>query len=452
MDGSSVDTYGEFLLKNMPCWLAVFGLMLATLRGQLRPPRRRSIMLAFGAVVAMGLVAAAVTVGFGIIENNVQMVLVLAVFYAVLYATVDVSRRKRLFVLFSGAAVVAFTVLMGDITLTLFTGGLPWEVQACVDVAVSVGLPVTLLPLFAGRMRWAVDEVDDSLWRGLWVVPVAFLATATALYMLRWAVELNTSWAQLAYALAGLFLTALLVVAYASLFATLQKSAENERLRAEAQVAAFQATRYTALRDRMRESSQARHDFRHKLLVLEALADKGDLEGLRAALAEYDELAAHAPERGTLCANFAVDAVAAHFLGRARAAGINVSCRLDLPERLPVTESDACMVLANLFENAVETIERMDGSADTEADATPHIAVNATVQGTALVLSVENTCESGEDLPPTEVSAAIGLPSAKRPGMGVGLSSATSLAHKHHGEVRVERQGSTFTAKAVLRG
>lgn len=465
MDGHLVDTFGGFLLKNLPCWLAVFGLMLATLRDRLRPPQRRSAALALGAVVAVGLATAAIAVGFGIVENNVQMVLVLAVFYAVLCATVDTSRRKRLFVLFSGAAVVAFTVLVGDIAFALFASGLPRWLQACVDAAVSVGLPAALLPLFAGRMRWAVDEVDDGLWRGLWVVPVAFLASATALYMLRWAVTLDTPWSRFAYALAGVLLVALLVVAYLSLFATLQKSAENERLRAEAQVAAFQTSRYASLRDRMRESSQARHDFRHKLVVLDALAERGDVEGLRAALAEYGELAGGAPERGTLCANFAVDAVAAHFLGRARAAGAEVRCELAaLPEQLPVAESDVCMVLANLLENAVEAVERLDaggeagagaggsGSGSGGAGAVPRIAVRAAVQGAALVLSVENTCVPGEDMPISAVSAADGLPSSKRPGPGVGLTSAASLAAKHRGELRAGRQGPTFTAQAVLRG
>ena len=80
------------------------------------------------------------------------------------------------------------------------------------------------------------------------------------------------------------------------------------------------------------------------------------------------------------------------------------------------------------------------------------ISVSATVQGTALMLRVENTCAPGEDIPPTEVSAAEGLPSAKRPGMGIGLASAASLATKHRGEVRITRHQTTFTTQALLRG
>lgn len=453
MDGNTVDTFGEFLLKNVPCWLAVFGLMLATLRGKVRPPRWRSIALALCAVVAVGLVAAAVAVRFSIVQNNVQMVMVLAAFYAVLCATVNVSRRKRLFVLFSGAAVVTFTVLVGDIVFALFASELPSAARVCVDGAVQVGLPALLLPLFAGRMRWAVDQVDDALWRGLWMVPVAFLATGAALYTMRWAVELATPWAQFSYALSGVLLVALLAVSYVSLFATLQNATENERLRAEAQVAALQASRYASLRERMRETARARHDFRHKLVVLDALAEKGDVEGLRAALAEYGQLAG-ASERGTLCANFAVDAVAAHFLERARAAGIEVRCELEaLPERLPVPESDVCMVLANLLENAVEASERMgEWESEDVHEPSRRISVSATVQGTALMLRVENTCAPGEDIPPTEVSAAEGLPSAKRPGMGIGLASAASLATKHRGEVRITRHQTTFTTQALMRG
>lgn len=441
-----INPFWDYLVYNLPTWIVVFLLMLAASRDFVKQPRRRVIALALGVVVLCGVCEAWLSYTFENFEVNLTLGLLLVVFFLVLTWSTTLPLHKRLFVFWTGVAAVAFSVLLTDMVAVI-----AWRVNHDLvynfDVVVSVVAPLALLPLFAGRIRRALAQMDDELWRGLWLVPVAFLASATALYALRGAVKLETLWAALAYALACLFLIVLLVVAYRALFDTLQKSMENERLRAEVQVAAFQAARYTALRDRMRESAQARHDFRHRLVVLDALAQKGDMEGLRAALAEYGELAAGVPERGTLCANFAVDAVAAHFLGRARTAGIEVRCELAaLPEQLPMAESDVCMVLANLLENAVEASERLD------EDAARRISVSATMQGAALILSVQNTCAPGEDLPLVEVCAAAGLPSAKRPGMGVGLTSAAALATKHRGEVRIERNHTTFTAIAVLRG
>lgn len=440
-----INPFWDYLVYNVPNWIVVFLLMLAASRDFVKRPRGRTVVLAFGAVVLCGVVEAWMCYAFASFEVNYTLALLLAIFFLVLSLATTLPLRKRLFVFWTGIAVVAFSVLLTDMVAVV-----AWRVDHDAvynfDVVVSVAAPLALLPLFAGRIRRALSQMDDQLWRGLWLVPVAFLASATALYALRGAVKLETLWAALVYALACLFLIALLVVAYRALFDTIQKSMDNERLRAEAQVAGLQAARYASLRDRMRESAQARHDFRHKLVVLDALAEKGDVEGLRAALAEYGELASGATERGALCANFAVDAVAAHFAARAREAGIEMRCHLEaLPEQLPVTESDVCMVLANLLENAVESCERMDEA------ARRRIAASATVQGAALVLSVKNTCAPGEDFPLVEVDAGAGMPSAKRSGMGVGLSSAASLAAKHRGEVRVGRQNGTFAATAMMR-
>lgn len=459
------DSFGRAMIAELPFWMAVYGLLVLAIRHHLRTPGKRSALIGLAAVVVFETARCAFHAAVPGVDANVTMPFVLVLFYLVLRGICTLPPRRRRFAFWSASAVAGFVVLIYDIVLlSLQAAGLSPDVLLIVGLVVCLGVPAALMPLFGGRMAWAFDEMsDEGLWKGLWVVPVMFLVVVCAVYELHWQGVIETAAALAFYAASGVFLVALMVVAYRALFDTMQKSVENERLRAEAQVAAFQTSRYASLRDRMRESSQARHDFRHKLVVLDALAERGDVEGLRAALAEYGELAGGAPERGTLCANFAVDAVAAHFLGRARAAGAEVRCELAaLPEQLPVAESDVCMVLANLLENAVEAVERLDageeagagagGSGSGGADTAPRIAVRAAVQGAALVLSVENTCVPGEDLPMSAVSAADGLPSSKRPGPGVGLTSAASLAAKHRGELRVGRQGPTFTAQAVLRG
>lgn len=440
-----INPFWDYLVYNVPNWMVVFLLLLAASRDFVKRPRGRTVALAFSAVVLCGVGEAWLCYACPSFEVNLTLGLLLVVFFLVLSLATTLPLRKRLFVFWTGIAVVAFSVLLSDMVAVV-----AWRVDHDAvydfDLVVSVAAPLALLPLFAGRIRRALSQMDDTLWRGLWLVPVAFLVTATTLYALRGAVLLETLWSALVYALTCLFLIALLVVAYRALFDAIQKSMDNERLRAEAQVAGLQAARYASLRDRMRESAQARHDFRHKLVVLDALAEKGDVEGLRSVLAEYGELDSSAPERGALCANFAVDAVAAHFMARAREAGIEMRCQLEaLPEQLPMAESDVCMVLANLLENAVEASERMDGN------TRRRITASATVQGAALMLSVKNTCPPGEDFPLVEVDATAGLPSSKRTGMGVGLASAAALAAKHRGEVRVERQDDTFTAIAVMR-
>lgn len=447
----------ENVLKNMPCWISVFFLMVAASRSYVKPPFGRTTAVAFAALLAVGAASAfavsAMSAFAGLDEANFQTVFVLAMFWLVFRLSTTFPRRKLLFVFFSGITVAAFTILVNDIVVVCFTDTLPNAVRFTIDIAVSIALPLSLLPLFAGRMRWSLDQLGNEAWRGLWLIPIAFFGVAVSLYIMRFAVAFVEPWAKGFYALTGVLLVTLLAVAYRTLFATMQSMQENARLKAEAQLSSLEAARYATLRDHMRESAQARHDFRHRMLVLRALADEGDVAGLRSAL-DDESLAAAVPERGVLCANFAVDAVAAHFLARSRTSGTVMRCELALPERLPVAEADFCLAFANLLENAVEACERLGESAERRID------VHAAMRGDALVLRVENTCErcdaatrDGGIATVLEGEAvARGIPSTKHAGTGIGLASVASLARKYRGDVLVEQRDDLFAVSVAFRG
>ena len=140
------------------------------------------------------------------------------------------------------------------------------------------------------------------------------------------------------------------------------------------------------------------------------------------------------------CENRAADSVLGYYCALAKREDIPFRAQLDLPESLPVDEIDMCLVLSNLLENA------LDASLRTVPDRR-QIRVTAYLHAERLLLiEVENAFDG-------EVMEKGGVfRSSKRKGNGVGIQSVRRIAQKNGGGSTFAYDGSTFTAKVMLRG
>ena len=178
----------------------------------------------------------------------------------------------------------------------------------------------------------------------------------------------------------------------------------NVRLQQENQLLSMQQQRYESLKAAIEEARQARHDLRHQLCQLAALAEEGNLEKIKAylsgAVSRIPSLELH------FCENRAADGVVGYYCALAKREQIPFSVQLDLPECLPVDEINLCLVLSNLLENALEASLRT-------APARRRIKLTAYLHGNSLALiQVENTYDgvSGKKVayssPPSEKETA----------------------------------------------
>ena len=459
-----------YVVRNAPTFLAMFFLMLLAVRGRLRFSLGATVGMALGIVTAVSLTCGIGVAAFAGEEGTWATVPVLVVSLLSLAALTKLPWGKRLFVFFSAATAASVAVLAYDVLLR--TVALEWSFGArrVLDAAVCSLGPLALAPLFARTVRWGVEEIDDrAFWRRVAALPAGFFVVTNALYALAYAVEFGGAGANALYALAVASLVFLLVASYLVLFSALRTTRENARLREAAQLESMQHARYESLQRTLRDTAKARHDFRHQLLVIRSFADKDDAQGLRAYLDEQGATGAEG-ERPSYAANFAVDAVVAHFAERARACGAEASFALALPERLPLPEADFCMALANLLENAVEACERIAGAdgatAGTAADAGTGAAdsrgagaflrVDAQmVAGGSVLVSVRNSCTDADARSLAEAAPdgvlADAARSTKHAGEGVGLASAAALAHRFRGEVRVEAADGAAEVQLLLR-
>lgn len=126
----------------------------------------------------------------------------------------------------------------------------------------------------------------------------------------------------------------------------------NARLQQENQLLSMQQQRYESLKTAVEEARQAWHDMRHQFHQISALAETGNLEGLKDYLAKTVSRIPNLDMR--FCENRAADSVIGYYCALAKREDIPFRAKLDLPQVLPVDEIDMCLVLSNLLENALE--------------------------------------------------------------------------------------------------
>lgn len=162
---------------------------------------------------------------------------------------------------------------------------------------------------------------------------------------------------------AFLLLLILLPFFYCHIFSTLAYQQEAHETAEQEKIQTLQVTSLLSRLEEFRASNvqlqQERHDFRHKMRTIAALAEKSDLAAINQAITEYTK-ALPEPAPDYYCDHKILDAVLAFYLGSAKRKGIRVTTKLLFPESLPVNETDLATVLANALENAIQACERIE--------------------------------------------------------------------------------------------
>ena len=280
------------------------------------------------------------------------------------------------------------------------------------------------------------DDNFAQTWYVFWVLPLVFILLnlfITPRYQITLRIGRDVQ-VYIVMSIALLFLLFLFNTIFLLMANSLNK---NARLQQENQLLSMQQQRYESLKAAIEEARQARHDLRHQLCQLAALAEEGNLEKIKAylsgAVSRIPSLELH------FCENRAADGVVGYYCALAKREQIPFSVQLDLPECLPVDEINLCLVLSNLLENALEASLRT-------APARRRIKLTAYLHGNSLALiQVENTYDG-------VIREKGGVfQSSKRKGEGVGLQSVRHIAEKSGGVSTVTYQDGLFCAKVMLR-
>ena len=222
---------------------------------------------------------------------------------------------------------------------------------------------------------------------------------------------------------------------------SLRAAAEKERLQYQMEAMNrqldLQRIQFQKIAENDAQIKAQRHNLHHQLTVLQELYMRNDQERLGQYLETLNKKLPSGREPA-LCENYAVNAVVSHYADMAKEAGAEVSVSLSIPPKLPVAlESDLCVIIGNLMENAAEACARMAGDQR-------FICVSSRLQHGVLTLAVDNSFEG--NLRPKDGFFL----SSKREGEGIGLTSVTTIAKKHGGNAQFEEKDGVFQASVYV--
>jgi len=236
------------------------------------------------------------------------------------------------------------------------------------------------------------------------------------------------------------------VVVCVLLLRILDGVAKNVRLETDAAAINRQLATQREQYERIMKNAETvkfmRHDMRHHLTLMGELA-RGE-EKLEEYIQNLSEKLDDAQDK-LYCANYAVNAVTAHYLGVAEREGISVDARLEVPEDTGLVPAiDLCVIMGNLLENAVEACRRM-------TRGNKFIRVRSRVTGDSLSLVVINSFdglwrEGGEDGVFLSRKMDGGEPARE----GVGLSSVKAICGRLLGLAEYEITGDVWISSALV--
>ncbi len=352
----------------------------------------------------------------------------LAIYCAAYLCLSKGSVWRNLFVFFTYATFFLFSLALSSCVSQIFFGGSHWA--TVVGRTIFLGLyvlwlvvrkPSAGLRALSGHMekRWA-SLAAFSVFSGLTIY-----ITALSFMILKVDAGIRLAVSAVLFLLIG---SAYLVSSHMIVL----MNREQEAQEAEAQRKLLE-NQLAMEQEFVTQAKTRRHDLRHHIGLVTDYLERGDLEGARAYLSQYQaELDADTLE--AYCKNTVANAFLRHTARLCSGGAVPFDCQAAIPQTLSLTSPELTTVFGNVLENAWEASRRSE---------TPWISVTARTRGNALLVEVKNAVSG-------ETRFEDDLPVSTKPGGGLGLKSVSRVLEKHGGLLRCFRTGDTFFTQIVI--
>ncbi|MEG0441259.1 MAG: GHKL domain-containing protein [Oscillospiraceae bacterium] len=315
--------------------------------------------------------------------------------------------------------------------------GYLWGGLIFVSIFLLIFVPM-MWYLFMVLLKKVVDfHIDFRNWRFLWLIPMLFYVSGRVSNFGGVARDgIYTSRDLLVLVLSNALAFATLIVCLKMLIKTHESLLAAERARAMEQQLRLQKNEYTKLVERITETDHQRHDLHHHFVALYGFFQDGEYEKAGEYLAQFAE-ENRADGAAPFCGNLTADHLLRHFTAMARSAGAEVLSLMHLPENAGVADTDLCVVLGNLLENAVTALQN-------QSTGKKYLTVRGEMIGHQLAISVENSYNGAVDYRDGVYY------STKHEGEGIGLSSVRGIIDRGGGSFQISTQEGVFTADVLL--
>ena len=294
---------------------------------------------------------------------------------------------------------------------------------------------MVFLTIYTGR-EWLLHRSGNA--RRM-VLPIGLLAATAVLGLLSYIFSVTYTVSSLLQIGIIIFLVLVGVTAGLSLKDSIHLKEKQKQLAFEQRLMDIQVKEQKShsqlLSQQEQLVSQQRHDLRHHLSVIKALAGEDNRE-----LQSYlDSLMDKIPTVSRkFCENQAVSAILAHYSLLCQQKGITLTAELAVPRENPhIPDTALCVIFANLLENAVEACDRMESGEK-------FIRLSSRIQFEIMTVTMDNSFSGSFRKEGSRYR------SSKRDAFGIGLSSIETVAREAGGDAVFSAKGNVFLSSVYF--
>ena len=425
--------------------LTIVVVLYSAFKDKIKKPFWKTLLMSLGSFLLLTLVGAAafVHIGSGGAGQSFMTLTTSAVGFCIPYIALEYTLGQCVFISAIIKCYVDDLILLGKVVYYLALGEMPdsymdfpvWPLLA----GAVISFPLIMI-FYKKLMRPALDDSGFlASWKTAWILPF-FANGMYALYMQPVFIE-GTSFPGLEFSFVPFLWVVLTFSSYIILLRALVERSRSAKLHEELHISDIQVTaqqkQLEHLQQHIEDTAKARHDIRHFLVALQGFANEKDFEGMLEYLEKCIVIIDNqTPEIYTN--NLAVNAVLGYYKQMAEKEEIEVKFIVELEDETNVTDTDMCIILGNLLENAYEACAR-------QKEGKRHITANLRQTGGTLVIIVENSYTGT-----VRKKDGVFLSSKQKMRKGIGITSVIDVTKKYHGISKFEYDGRRFKVSLLL--
>ena len=176
-----------------------------------------------------------------------------------------------------------------------------------------------------------------------------------------------------------------------------------------------------------------RHDLRHLCTMIEQFANDGDIEQIHNCIQGIHKNIDHVIIK-QYCQHPIINTILSSYLTPFINNNMSITVKTNVPESIFVDDTDLCIILANMLENAYHACINLDN---------PQIALEINTSSDLMWIQMKNSCSNA-------ITFEAGLPVSTRSEHGYGSKSIALLVEKYHGLYSFSSTDGVFMTKLIL--
>lgn len=197
------------------------------------------------------------------------------------------------------------------------------------------------------------------------------------------------------------------------------------------------ATHYAEVENMYRQIRGWRHDYRNHIQVLDSYAKLGDIDSLRTYLKELS-IDLNSVDMVLKTGNKMTDVILNSKISLAKSRNITVRADAHVPVSLTTSEIDLCIIMGNLFDNAIEACMQLP-------EEKRLIRIYMDMKNTQLYLSITNTTAQKKQRKENGR-----FRTNKGYGHGYGLVRVDTIVERNQGYISRNSEDGAFTTELLL--